>query len=140
MGDRDRHGKTRTMTRATPAASPAVDPEVLESLRELGVDSGDPAVFEGIVEAFLSGARESCAALQAAFAAGDAGTMAQVAHRLRGGAATMGANPLADIARRLEDLAGAGRLGELGPDVGALESELRRVVAALAPSVSTGRD
>lgn len=119
---------------------PAVDPEVLASLRELGDDAGDPAAFDGIVDAFLTSARESCAALQAAFAAGDAAAIARVAHRLRGGAASMGANPMAALARRLEDLALAGRLGDIAPDLGTLETEVGRVVAALAPPSTTGSD
>jgi PAS domain S-box-containing protein len=112
------------------ASEPALDAEILEGLQAVA-DESDPGMLQDVVREFLDGTREACAQLHDALAAGDATRVAAVAHRLSGGAATLGAAPLAAIGRRLEALGRDGRLDGADALLRALEAEATRVRAAL---------
>jgi hypothetical protein len=121
-----------TLDRWVPVAGrlpdPHGDPSALR-LRELVNDDGfDPALVLTIVDRFGRSASETLAALAAAAAAGDAGAVADGAHRLRGSASNLG---LADLAERSTAVEGEGRAGAV-PD----DAALADLGAALAAAIT----
>lgn len=106
-----------------PDAEP-VDPVVLGQLRELGGDDG--AVFvEGIVRSFLAHAERAVVELRAAATSGDRDRMRRAAHGLKGSAGNVGARPLSALAKKVEEVAGAG--GDARSAVEAVVVETERV-------------
>jgi signal transduction histidine kinase/CheY-like chemotaxis protein/HPt (histidine-containing phosphotransfer) domain-containing protein len=128
-----------------------------ELRRVMGLASGPPAVtqfssaepssppdellqrFAGDMELLGEVAalfRESCpgrlAALRAALDAGDAPTVEALAHGLKGSAANFSCDQVVETARRMEELARAGRLEQ----VSAALPELERLVDALLHSLA----
>jgi HPt (histidine-containing phosphotransfer) domain-containing protein len=104
----------------------------------IGAAIGDDAVTSALPEddlirdllgEFVIDARGLGAAVCAAGEAGDRPRVRDLAHRLKGSAATFGFPALADAAGRVEALARAGA-GQLGPDLAALTVELARIRAA----------
>jgi len=76
-----------------------------------------------------------CHRLDAAVERGDAAAVGDVAHHLKGAAATLGSGGVVDLCEDLELLAGADALGSAGELLGRLEAELDRVRDALAAIV-----
>jgi signal transduction histidine kinase/CheY-like chemotaxis protein/HPt (histidine-containing phosphotransfer) domain-containing protein len=109
---------------------PTLDPARLDLLRNLGPADGHGLLPEA-AHAFRSELPASLAALDHAIAESDDEALKRAAHKLKGGAANIGAAGAAALCARLEKLAlGAGdsHSREL---IGLLESELVRVDAAL---------
>lgn len=73
---------------------------------------GEPDVFADVVRIFLADAPVQLSALGAAIAAANAASVAQVAHRLRGGALEIGALRMAASCAEIEYAALAGSLGD----------------------------
>lgn len=105
----------------------AVDPAVVAKLRSLGGDE----FLQELVGEFLGDAERLCTMLQRAAAAGDSATVAFEAHALLSAAGNMGAEPLRQACRTIQnmtvrELAHAGAQGL--PD---LMAELRRATLEL---------
>ncbi len=111
-----------------------IDPEVVAGLRELG---GDDVLAE-LVEMFLEDARPRLAVLGRAGAAGDAHTVEQVAHTLKGSAGNMGARLMSELAAGLQDIGASGDLSGAAERVDELEAEFARVRLALVALVRDG--
>lgn len=100
-----------------PPATPALDPEVTERLRQLAAAT-DPAVLAEIYDSFLSSTVEYLATMRQAEQAGDANGLRIAAHSLKGASANVGAPAVAEISHQLEllgnsqSVAGAARLIE----------------------------
>jgi len=123
---------------AAGAAEPAVDVidhHRIAALRELDQDGQGSRLLTRLAAAFLSGAPADLAGLRAAVKRGDAAAVGDVAHHLKGAAATLGSGGVVDLCEDLELLAGADALGSAGDLLGRLEAELDRVRDALAAIV-----
>ena len=113
--------------RFRPAGEPAVEATVLTKLEALG----GPAFLDGLIDDFLADASQLREDLVTACMVEDVAGVASKAHALFSAAGNMGAEPLRQICRQLQnmspqDLARAGHRGL--PELGA---ELERVAAAL---------
>jgi CheY-like chemotaxis protein len=113
---------------------PAVfDPRLLAEISD-----GDEAIRQQLVAMFLEQARTDVPRLAIALARGDAGKAREVAHALKGSAAAVGADRLADAAARLCADAEAGRLDDAVRDQSALEQACALTEAALIGIVAVG--
>ena len=92
------------------------------------LDPGDPSMFHGFVDSFVAGATGAAEQIAQAAADGDARTLAEQAHQLRGTALNLGAVNVAEVCRRLEDV---GDVAEAPGLVADLQVELDRAVRAL---------
>jgi len=112
-----------------PAA--AVDPSVLESLRDLGGED-EPEFLKDLLTKFVEHADRAVVELRAAAACGDRERVRAVAHGLKGSAGNVGAKPLADLAAELEATAKSPGAAVTSADVETLAREVVRVRARLA--------
>jgi two-component system, sensor histidine kinase and response regulator len=119
---------------AGPAAD-AIDHDRLAALMELDQDGQGSRLLTRLAAAFLDGAPADLAGLRAAVERGDAAAVGNVAHHLRGAAATLGSGAVVDLCEDIELLAGADALASAGDLLGRLEEELDRVRDALAAVV-----
>jgi CheY-like chemotaxis protein/HPt (histidine-containing phosphotransfer) domain-containing protein len=123
---------------AADAAGPAaevIDHDRLAALMELDQDGQGSRLLTRLAAAFLSGAPADLAGLRAAVERGDAAAVGNVAHHLKGAAATLGSGGVVDLCEDIELLAGADALASAGGLLGRLEEELDRVRDALAAVV-----
>ncbi len=105
------------------AAAPGFDPSALALLRAF---TGDQVTGE-LLALFTKNAEGELAALKEALAQRDARRVKHLAHRLRGGAGSLGARALADLCARLEDAAARDDLVAAEALVAAVEAECRGV-------------
>jgi two-component system, sensor histidine kinase and response regulator len=112
-----------------------IDRGRLAALTELDQDGQGSRLLTRLAAAFLSGAPADLAGLRAAVERGDAAAVGDVAHHLKGAAATLGSGAVVGLCEDLELLAGADALGAAGDLLGRLEAELDRVRDALATLV-----
>ncbi|HEX8134289.1 MAG TPA: Hpt domain-containing protein, partial [Actinomycetes bacterium] len=120
---------------AAGAAGDALDRDRLAALMELDEDGQGSSLLTRLAAAFLIGAPADLAGLRAAVARGDAAAVGNVAHHLKGAAATLGSGAVVGLCEDLELLAGADALAAAGDLLGRLERELDRVRDALAAVV-----
>lgn len=123
--------------------------EALRTVAQDLVDLDDEQERELLVRmlgAFLETAPGMATALGEALEAGDPIAVEEGAHKLRGSAATLGAQPLARLCEQLEEAARAGRSPLPAPAVAALTRELTLTCDAfedlareLSPPVLTGQ-
>lgn len=111
-----------------------LDPEIIESLRELGDDDFSLA---DLITTFAESARETMEEIQKAVESDDGATVRALAHRLKGSGASMGAPRVTGICRELESHAD----GELDGAAAALtleqlRAEIDAVLVALADALS----
>jgi HPt (histidine-containing phosphotransfer) domain-containing protein len=118
------------------APDPALDPAVLDTLRQLTLP-GEPDVLTDVLRLFLDEAPKKIRALQAAFDAGDAPQMARLAHSLKGSSGNIGAGALMDVCRRLDELAAAGDLTRIAPLLAALTEEYHRAELEITQLLQT---
>jgi CheY-like chemotaxis protein len=115
---------------ATPMIPPPLDPQTIDHLRQLA-QAGDPAVLQEVFQAYLRDGRKYIAAIHQAVEAGDAKKLKQAAHALKGSSATIGAQGVAQIGQKLEEM------GRTGVFLGAegwlqqLDQEFSRVGAEI---------
>lgn len=120
---------------AAGAAADALDRDRLAALMELDEDGQGSSLLTRLAAAFLTGAPADLAGLRAAVERGDAAAVGDVAHHLKGAAATLGSGAVVGLCEDIELLAGADALGSAGDLLGRLERELDRVRDALAAVV-----
>jgi CheY-like chemotaxis protein/HPt (histidine-containing phosphotransfer) domain-containing protein len=120
---------------AAGAAADALDRDRLAALMELDEDGQGSSLLTRLAAAFLTGAPADLAGLRAAVERGDAAAVGEVAHHLRGAAATLGSGAVVGLCEDIELLAGADALASAGDLLGRLERELDRVRDALAAVV-----
>jgi CheY-like chemotaxis protein len=124
---------------AAAGAAPAgdvIDRDRLAALMELDQDGQGSRLLTRLAAAFLTGAPADLDGLRAAVERGDAAAVRDVAHHLKGAAATLGSGAVVDLCEDFELLAGADALGSAGDLLGRLEAELDRVRDALAAIVA----
>ena len=111
-------------------SKPALDPAVVDSLRQLA-SPGDPDVLAEILNLFLEDVPRRIALVRAACAGGDAAELYRAAHSLKGSAGNVGAHPLFEICRELDDKGRAGDLTDVKRLADALDAEYARVEVAI---------
>jgi CheY-like chemotaxis protein/HPt (histidine-containing phosphotransfer) domain-containing protein len=111
-----------------PELPPALDPQALGRLRDL---AGDPARLGQLLGAYARQGRELVAQLHQTLEARTAQALGRAAHTLKGASLNVGANPLAGLCARLEELGRAGDLAGAGDLVAQVQTEWERVSAAL---------
>jgi CheY-like chemotaxis protein len=117
------------------SARDVLDPDRLAALRQLD-SAGDGSEFLCVlVNCFLTSASADLASLRAAVQRGDTTAMTDLAHRLKGAAATLGSHGMVDLCQELEALAGTGGLAPARELLCCLEQEFARVTGALDVAV-----
>lgn len=95
---------------------------------------GDRKLYETVVRQFAGNLPSRVAVLRDALAAADVEHLRAEAHRLRGGAANLWAQPLAEAGREIEHAAKAGCLDDMPRLVGRFAEEAERLVAFIGGS------
>jgi len=111
-------------------AKPAINPDVLESLKELDPAGGMDLAKE-LLRSFLESAPRSVAQLEASIIDGNSKGLGQAAHSLKSSAANVGAETLSNSYRELEKLGREGRIDEARQLVDQVSQEHQRAVARL---------
>ncbi len=110
------------------SSKPAVDPDVIASLRDIS-GSGERTLLDEMVELFSEDSVERVASMHVALSARDANVVAELAHSLKGSCSNFGAHELERLCKELQIGAAA---GELEPElIAAVARELDRVLVAL---------
>jgi len=117
---------------------PAVTPENLDGLRELGADD-DGDILTELIDTYLENSPRVLAAAEEALQNQEPAAVAQAAHALMGSSSNFGAKPLQDLCAQLEQ---AGRSPNFEKHraaqlLAAIRTELDRVCAALGEYRST---
>lgn len=110
---------------------PPLDPEFVQSLETMLSEIG-PGVFAEVLQLYLEDAPPRAAELGAL----DEARVRRQAHAIRGSAASVGAQPLAELCRRLEEAPLGASLSPLVADV---QAEMARVVAAIEERLAVAR-
>ena len=97
---------------------------------------GDPSFLRELCLLMLDDLERLQAALRAAVAERDAGTVESIAHQLRGNCALFAAEPSREAAARLESAARAADFEALASGVAGLERELDRLREGLVAQVA----
>lgn len=105
---------------------------VLDRASILGRLGGDEDIYAMMVEMYLDDVGNNCAALRAAFNAGDASVLRREAHTIKGLLATFSDDAGVTDAMHVEEMARQGNIAELGDAVAGLERRLREVAAVLS--------
>jgi PAS domain S-box-containing protein len=100
---------------------------LLDFAKIASLSQGDAAKRMQILDDFRRNNDEDAAALQRAFAEGDRPQLARSAHRLRGAAAMLGADYLAQACAELQKTALASTAAELEADLETVDVELQRL-------------
>lgn len=114
---------------------PALDPAVLDSLRQL-TPPGEPDVLKEVLQLFLDDVPARVERLRSAWQGGDAVAVQRAAHSLKGSAGNIGATDLLAVCRQLDDLGRVGDLSNAAPLVTALDAEFARVEAEIKSLIS----
>ncbi|HSH59402.1 MAG TPA: response regulator [Acidimicrobiales bacterium] len=123
---------------SAPAQVPVLDPDHLSSLRALAEYSGQDLLPE-LTELFARDTPSQLAALERALAEGDASTLGQVAHTLKGTAGGLGATDAMTVCGRMEALAANGELERAATLLAEVRRQVERAGRALEEAVASGR-
>ena len=110
---------------------PLVDEAIVEGLQAAGAEA-----LAAILELFVRDSALLVSAIHDRVSAGDATGVAEKAHLLKGGSASVGAARMAAVAGRIETLGRADTLGEAPPWLSALASDLEPSIAALRAALA----
>lgn len=108
---------------------PPLDSGVVASLEALGGED-DPTFVSDLFHALIDNAEAGLTALLAALQAEDIAALKAEAHRIKGAAANVGAHPLADACRRMEEAAANGRFTAALDELDTIAREIARVRTA----------
>jgi signal transduction histidine kinase/DNA-binding response OmpR family regulator len=111
-----------------PEAAEAPPPVDLEAFRNTLREAGAEEAVDSILDTFSRQAPDRIATLVAAVAGRQAADTVRAAHTLRGAAGTIGANRLAEILERIEEIARQGDVSDLRDDVQRAEVEAAAVL------------
>jgi signal transduction histidine kinase/DNA-binding NarL/FixJ family response regulator len=121
------------LTKPVPADSSALaDPATTFDMEAfLRRNMGDHALACEVAEVFMNSATEDFRILRAAHSAGDAATLGNAAHKLKGSAANLGLMPLSEAAHQIELRARAGELEAVAAMFAAFEQKLEQAFSAI---------
>jgi signal transduction histidine kinase/CheY-like chemotaxis protein/HPt (histidine-containing phosphotransfer) domain-containing protein/HAMP domain-containing protein len=108
------------------ASESALCKKTLQGLKDLGSDMG-PSFYPQLLETFQHDATEHLAVLATAIAGGDTGRFAREAHALKGASLTVGAETMAELSKRLENLGTAHSVEGAPAALALLEIEFTKV-------------
>jgi PAS domain S-box-containing protein len=114
-----------------PAAEPdptLIDQVTLDDLRDL--DAGEPGLLQSFIDGFRQAVAEHLPLFRRVVASGDREELRQLAHRLRGTAANVGAGAVAGRCAALERLGQTGDLGAAPPLIEELEQRFHQTIGA----------
>ncbi|HXG89864.1 MAG TPA: Hpt domain-containing protein [Vicinamibacterales bacterium] len=111
-------------------SSPALDPKVLATLRQLN-QPGEPDVVGEVLALFRVDAPGRIEAITQAAAAGDSAGLQRAAHTLKGAAGSIGATELQRVCRALEEAARAGHTVPASSSMAELHHAFAQVRAAI---------
>jgi hypothetical protein len=117
-----------------PAVPSAINPAALEELRHNLRPAGEEVLGQ-MIDLFLDDIPSALAGMESAAAHQDADALARAAHRLRGGAATLGADGLETLCAQAELLGWAGDMTGAGPLAGHIAAEIDRVQVDLGARI-----
>jgi HPt (histidine-containing phosphotransfer) domain-containing protein len=110
-----------------------IDPAIVERLRLL-TPPGKPDVLHEILTVFLTDVPRRMASLKAAWQAGDAPAVQRAAHSLKGSSGNIGADPMHQVCRAIDERAKIGDLhieeliAALDREYVEVETEIRRLL------------
>ena len=107
---------------------------VFDMKRALARLGGDRRLLREMIAIFRAESSELMAAIRVAARGGNAGSLGQSAHTLKGALGTLDAPDAFQAARRLEDVAREGQIAHIGQALSDLERAMRALARALAPS------
>lgn len=125
------HDRAAVVPRGAPRGPARVlDPSRLAELAEMGAEAAP--LIRRAIDNFVQGAASSLTELEACWRSGDAAALRAGVHRLKGSAANLGADRVAEVALAVEQAAEVGDLEAAGGSLLQLAGELDEAVAALA--------
>lgn len=105
-----------------------IDPRIRSELELVGgLD-----LFQRLVDLFFTDSEQLLRTIDTARASGDSSSVAKAAHRLKGGAAAVGAQRVAALASHLENAAKDVRGGQLDTTRASLDAEMSVLRGAIA--------
>jgi PAS domain S-box-containing protein len=126
------HGEDRdpaATSRGHRGPARVLDPSRLAELAEMGAEAAP--LIRRAIDNFVRGAEDALTDLEAHWNAGDAPALRAAAHRLKGSAANLGAERVAEVALALEQQSESEDLDAAGATLVQLAGELDDAVAAL---------
>jgi CheY-like chemotaxis protein/HPt (histidine-containing phosphotransfer) domain-containing protein len=111
-------------------AQPAVDPQIVDRLVQLGMVAGD-GLLEKLTALFVTEAHARVAELRGGVTDGDVKALWRAAHALSGSSATLGATGLARLCSTLASDCAVGELNGIEAQLDTIDDELARVLTAL---------
>jgi two-component system sensor histidine kinase/response regulator len=124
------HEQQERPAAANDDAAASLDAGALSNIRSLQ-QAGKPDILARVIDLYLADCPGVMNQLRSAIAAGDAGQVRQLAHRMKSGSANLGALRMAELCKQLEQLGHGGELGDAAALLQRIETEFRQVVAAL---------
>lgn len=122
---------------AAPVSTEILDPKVIERVRRLGRLRGRD-VLAKVAGIFLDQAPPRLRQLRSAAAAGDAETVVEAAHFVKGSARSLGAVGLCELLQAIEDRGQDGELGDWEGELTAVERAFERTAGELRAIVAAG--
>lgn len=110
---------------------PVIDPQSIESLRELNPGDGDEFLRE-IIAIYLEDTPHRVAELEQSLAAGDRPKFTRAAHSIKGSSANVGAMTVRVVAETLEHESQRAGLGDVAALISQLKQEFARAQFELA--------
>ncbi|MEQ3724201.1 Hpt domain-containing protein [Alcanivorax sp.] len=108
-----------------------LDAEVVSELQDImGQD------FQMLIESFQHDGEQRLAALDQAFAGGDADTLRSQAHSFKGSSSNLGAVRVAEVCMELETLASNGELASAPPLIDSLKRHFQQACVALSATLA----
>ena len=111
--------------------TPAIDPGVIDNLRQLNQE-GQPDLVREVLTLFLQDAPCRASAIAMAVEQRNGPDLQRAAHALKGAAANIGAFHLQDCCRELETAGGHNTFDETGVLLSKMRNELERVRGEIA--------
>ncbi|MEQ9372459.1 MAG: response regulator [Coleofasciculus chthonoplastes F3-SA18-01] len=112
------------------SATPALNRQVLQDLREIAGDDYEGLIAE-VIDSYLEDSPPRVQAIRSAIAHDDANALHQSAHALKSSSLTIGATGLAKLCAELEALGCTGNLEPASILISRFDAEYERVIAAL---------
>jgi HPt (histidine-containing phosphotransfer) domain-containing protein len=106
-----------------------IDPATIATLRDLS--PGDDSFLQEIIGIFLNDSPVRLQEIRDGIKANDAKLVTRAAHSLKGSSGNFGAKRMQAASKDIEQLAGAGKLGEAAAHLPTLEAEYDAVAKAL---------
>jgi CheY-like chemotaxis protein/HPt (histidine-containing phosphotransfer) domain-containing protein len=121
-------GTVGDVAESAPSGSGPGD-EPMDYQRAVDEFEGDVELLDEVVRGFLENLRRQISVMEEALAVGDAQILAEQAHAVKGGAASLLAEDLARAARELEVMGRSGELADGGPALERLREAYCRLLA-----------